>query len=64
MYPEILNRPQLGDDSENELNRPQAGDDLENAIFLFLGGHNKPILFMTPSTRSITACFYKSVLTW
>ncbi len=35
MYPEILNRPQLGDDSENELNRPQTGDDLENAIFFY-----------------------------
>uniref|UniRef100_UPI0025F5A4FA DUF1016 N-terminal domain-containing protein n=1 Tax=Pseudobutyrivibrio sp. TaxID=2014367 RepID=UPI0025F5A4FA len=44
MYPEILNRPQLGDDSENELNRPQAGDDLENAIFFIPWGHNKVII--------------------
>lgn len=42
MYPEILNRPQLGDDSENELNRPQAGDDLEMQYFLFLGGITNP----------------------
>ena len=44
MYPEILNRPQLGDDSENELNRPQAWDDLENAIFFIPWGHNKVII--------------------
>ena len=44
MYPEILIRPQLGDDSENELNRPQAGDDLENAIFFIPWGHNKVII--------------------
>ncbi len=44
MYPEKLNRPQLGDDSENELNRPQAGDDLENAIFFIPWGHNKVII--------------------
>ncbi len=44
MYPEILNRPQLGDDSENELNRPQTGDDLENAIFFIPWGHNKVII--------------------
>ena len=44
MYPGILNRPQLGDDSENELNRPQAGDDLENAIFFIPWGHNKVII--------------------
>ena len=44
MYPTGLNRPQLGDDSENILNRPQAGDDLENAIFFIPWDHNKVII--------------------
>ena len=43
LYADVVNRPQLEDDSNNT-NRPQVGDDFTEAIFLIPWGHNKLII--------------------
>lgn len=61
LYADVINRPQVEDDSKNT-NRPQPEDDFTQAIFLIPWGHNKLIIDKCKSETAKALFFVKETL--